>query len=139
VPPEAVTVGATAVATCTDDDPLCDLDRTPGRCTFAVAVCANMPDPLLRACRTDERIESLAIVSPRRDAPPGSIERQNADALVHALPTFPFEGEGTCGVAVPFIVPRLRPDRPGVADIRLRARSATRRDIDHVRFRCVPP
>jgi hypothetical protein len=98
-----------------------------------------MPDPLLRACRTDERIESLAIVSPRLDAPPGSIERQNADALVHALPTFPFEGEGACGVAVPFIVPRPRADRPGVADIRLRARSATRRDVDHVRFRCDPP
>ncbi|MEO8602687.1 MAG: S8 family serine peptidase [bacterium] len=139
IPPEAVRGGASPIVGCRDNDPLCDGDRILGRCTFEVSVCANVRDPLLRACRTDEALESFAFFAPRVDAPAGTIERQNADQLAFALPDFPFPGESTCSLSVPFVVERLRSDRPGVADIRMRVNTATRSDYDRVRFRCDPP
>jgi len=139
IPPESVRGGATALAVCRDNDPLCDGDRIPGRCTFEVSLCANVRDPLLRACRTDERLDSFAFFAPRVNAPAGTIERQNVDQLAFALPDFPVAGESVCSLGVPFVVERPRADAPGVADIRMRVSTATRMDYDRVRFRCDPP
>src|SRR5207247_2516433 len=35
----------TAKITCTDNDPSCDADTTPGQCTFLVGACVNVTDP----------------------------------------------------------------------------------------------
>ena len=139
IPPEAVSASARAEATCVDNDPLCDLDDELGRCTFAVSVCANMRDPLLRQCRTDEPLEGFAILAPPVDAPAGSVDRVNVDRLAFALPDFPFAGANACSEAVPFVVERPRADAPGSGEIRMRLSTATRPDYDRVRFRCEAP
>ncbi|MFN8640931.1 MAG: S8 family serine peptidase [Candidatus Binatia bacterium] len=139
IPPEAVSISAHALARCVDNDPLCDLDDELGRCTFGVAVCANMRDPLLRQCRTDEPLEGFAILAPPVDAPHGTIDRVNVDNLAFALPDFPFAGASVCSDSVPFVVVRPRPDTAGTGEIRMRLSTATRPDYDRVRFRCEPP
>lgn len=139
IPPEAVNPSAHALVTCVDNDPLCDSDQELGRCTFGVAVCVNMPDPLLRQCATDEPIEQFAILAPPVDAPAGSIDRVNVDNLAFVLPDFPFGGFNTCTETVPFVVERPRADAPGSGEIRMRLSTATRPDYDRVRFRCDPP
>lgn len=139
LPPESVRGAAQPLATCTDNDPLCDNDRVLGRCTFGVALCVNMRDPLLRQCATDEPLDSFAFFAPRIGAPAGSVERANLDNLAFALPDFPFTGINACSLTVPFVVERPRAGRPGRGEIRMRLSTPTRRDYDRVRFRCDPP
>lgn len=139
IPPEAVSQSAHALVTCTDNDPLCDNDDELGRCTFGVAVCANMRDPLLRQCATDEPLTDFAILAPPVTAPAGSIDRANVDNLAFVLPDFPFAGQNTCSEIVPFVVARPRTDVAGTGEIRMRLSTATRPDYDRVRFRCNPP
>lgn len=139
IPPEAVSQSAHALVTCVDNDPLCDSDQELGRCTFGVAVCVNMRDPLLRQCATDEPVDAFAILAPPVDAPAGSIDRLNVDTLASALPDFPFHGANACSPTVPFVVERPRADAPGSGEIRMRLSTATRPDYDRVRFRCDPP
>jgi hypothetical protein len=131
LPSDAVTASATALASCRDDDPICDLDDTPGQCTFGVAVCANLHDGFLRSCTTDESITTLRIEEPSIAAPAGSMERLNAEALAGTLPQLPIATMDTCGAYAPFVVPRGE-----VASLRLRAATATRGDSDRIRFRC---
>lgn len=133
LPPDAVTASATALASCRDGDPFCDLDDTPGQCTFGVSVCANLHDGFLRSCTTDEPIASLRIEEPSLAAAPGSLERVNAEALAGTLPRLPITTTDTCGTYAPLIVPRGK-----VASLRLRANTATRGDSDRIRFRCLP-
>ncbi|MDX2166219.1 MAG: S8 family serine peptidase [Deltaproteobacteria bacterium] len=133
LPPDAVSASATALATCRDDDALCDLDQTPGQCTFGVALCANLHDPLLRGCAPDESITALRVEEPSLDAPPGSGAHDNALAINAALPRLPVVTTDTCGVYAPFVVPS-----GAVASLRLRAVTATRGDSDRMRFRCLP-
>jgi hypothetical protein len=139
VPPEAVSSSARPIATCVDNDPLCDGDEELGRCTFAVAVCLNMRDPLLRRCATDEPLDQFAIFAPRVNAPAGSIDRQNVDNLAFVLPDFPFSAVNACSLAVPFVVERRRADAAGSGEIRMRLSTASRSDYDRLRFRCDPP
>jgi hypothetical protein len=139
IPPEAVSQSAHALVACVDNDPLCDNDQELGRCTFGVAVCVNMRDPLLRQCVTDEPLEQFAILAPPVDAPAGSIDRANVDNLAFVLPDFPFAGANTCSLTVPFVVLRPRADAPGSGEIRMRLSTATRPDYDRIRFRCDPP
>ncbi len=138
-PPEAVSASAGAVVRCTDNDPQCDSDDTLGRCTFGVAVCANMRDPLLRQCATDEPLVDFAILAPPVNAPRGSVDRANVDNLAFVLPDFPFTGTNVCSLQVPFVVERPRADAPGIGEIRMRLSTATRPDYDRIRFRCDPP
>jgi hypothetical protein len=139
IPPEAVTQSAHALVRCVDNDPLCDSDQTLGRCTFGVALCLNMRDPLLRHCSTSEPVDTFAIFSPPVNAAAGSIDRVNVDNLAFALPDFPFAGANACSLTVPFVVERTRADAPGSGEIRMRLSTATRPDYDRVRFRCDPP
>jgi subtilisin family serine protease len=139
IPPEAVSQSAHALVTCTDNDPLCDLDQELGRCTFGVAVCVNMRDPLLRQCATNEPVSAFAILAPPVNAAAGSLDRANVDNLAFALPDFPFVGANACSLTVPFVVGRPRADAAGTGEIRMRLSTATRPDYDRVRFRCNPP
>lgn len=139
LPPEAVDARAYSSATCTDNDPLCDGDSTPGICTFGVSVCLNMRDPLLADCAVPEPLEQLAMIAPRLDAPPGTVERTNAEALAFAVPAFPFAGANACSSPVPFVVERPPGGGPGRGEIRMRVSGATRADYDRLRFECNPP
>jgi len=139
IPPESVSGGARPIATCTDNDPLCDGDGELGRCTFGVAVCVNVRDPLLRRCATDEPLDEFAIFAPSVGAPAGSVDRANVDNLAFALPDFPYRGANACSLTVPFVVERPRAGAPGRGEIRMRLATATRPDYDRIRFRCDPP
>lgn len=139
VPPEAVGPQAAPTVACTDNDPLCDGDTVLGRCTFELSTCFNMRDPLLRECAVDQSLERVETLAPRPDAPAGTAERANADAIAAALPSFPFAGSATCGTPVPFVVERPARGGAGRGDVRMRVTSATRSDYDRIRFRCLPP
>jgi subtilisin family serine protease len=139
LPPESVSGNARPIATCVDNDRRCDNDDQLGRCTFGVALCVNMRDPLLRQCRTDEALDQFAILAPPVGAPAGSVDRANVDNLAFALPDFPFTGASTCSLTVPFVVERPGDGTPGRGEIRMRLSTATRPDYDRVRFRCDPP
>jgi subtilisin family serine protease len=139
VPPAIVARRGWPVAVCRDNDPGCDADDLPGRCTFVYAPCYNMRDPLLRQCATDEPLLSFVITSPRVDAPAGTTDRTNVDFLASALPDFPFAGSDTCSAAIPFVVERAGPGAAGFGHIRMAVSTATRRDYDHVVLECLPP
>jgi subtilisin family serine protease len=139
VPPSIVARRGWPVASCHDNDPLCDADRELGRCTFRYAPCFNMRDPALRACVADEPLVSMTIRSPPVGGAAGSVDRINGDALTAAIPPFPFGGGDTCTAPISFIVERPSADRSGVAHLRASVRTVTRRDYDHLVFECLPP
>lgn len=138
IPPSIVDAGARIVARCVDNDPLCDYDATDGQCTFGLSLCFNMRDPLLRACAVDEPLETFRIFSPRIDAPPGTVERANVDALAYALPDFPLPFSDACSVEIPYVVARPGPG-PGIDRIRMRVGTASRSDYDHIVLECAAP
>jgi len=138
IPPSVVRSGARMVARCVDNDPQCDFDTTVGQCTFALSLCFNMRDPLLRACAVDEPLETFHIFSPRVDAPPDTVERANVDALAYALPEFPLALSDACSIEIPYVVPRPGPGA-GIDRIRMRVGTASRSDYDHVVLECAAP
>lgn len=138
IPPEIVRSGARILARCIDNDPQCDFDTTEGQCTFGLSMCFNMRDPLMRACAVDEPLETFQIFSPRIDAPLGTVERANVDALAYALPDFPLRLSSACSIAIPYVVPR-RGAGAGLDRIRMRVGTATRSDYDHLALECLPP
>lgn len=138
VPPSIVRRYGWPLAECRDNDPSCDADGELGRCTFVYSPCFNMHDPLLRQCAVDEPLHSFTVASPPIDAPAGSLDRINVDYFASALPDFPFAGADTCSAPVPFIVAR-RAGGDGVGHLRVGVASETRRDYDHIIFRCLRP
>jgi hypothetical protein len=48
---------------CTDGDPSCDFDNTPGQCTFQMQLCVNMVDSRLPQC-TSDTINSIEVLKP---------------------------------------------------------------------------
>jgi pimeloyl-ACP methyl ester carboxylesterase len=48
---------------CTDGDPSCDFDNTPGQCTFQMAMCVNVVDPSLGSCSSDS-ITAIDVLKP---------------------------------------------------------------------------
>jgi len=136
VPPSIATGGKRPTARCTDGDPLCDLDSTAERCTFLLSLCFNVPDPLLRSCRTDEDVQQLVLRAPN-EAAQSSVERANAASLRQSLPSFPIRDASVCGVPFTFVVPRSDGGK-GIAEIQLRANTATRDDFDRFALICEP-
>lgn len=139
LPPDIVRDGPLPVATCPDNDPVCDADTIDGQCTFRIRLCFNTIDPRMPACPVAEPISWYTLSSPRTDAPPGDAERQNAANLTGAIPAVPITGP-VCGEAFPFVVPRPADgDRRGFDEIRLAVLTETRSDYDRVRLICAPP
>ena len=118
-------------AVCHDNDPACDADQTPGRCTFPVSLCFNVPDRRLPDCPTDAPIVAYQRVQPRAG---DAIDTANAAALDAALPALPLAEVNRCTEPFSFVVPA------GAEKwIRLGVRAADgRRDSDRLRFTCVP-
>jgi len=139
VPPTIVRHRGWPLAVCRDNDPLCDVDETLGRCTFVFSPCFNMHDPLLPQCAVNEPLLAFDITSPPIDAPAGTADRLNADALAFALPAFPFGDADACSAPILFVVERPSADAPGLAHLRVAVQTATRRDYDHLVLECLPP
>ena len=137
IPPEIAAGGKRPTARCVDGDPVCDLDSLAQQCTFYLSLCFNFPDPLLRSCRVDEDIERLVVRAPSQTAESG-IERTNAASLQQSLPSFPIRDASVCGVPFTFVVPRTA-GGDGIAEIQLRANTATRYDYDRFALICEVP
>ncbi len=137
IPPDIVRRGPRPVAACTDNDSLCDADTQEGQCTFLLSLCFNVRDPLMRGCDVSEPLVSYRLSSPRVDAVAGSLERENAESLTHALPSFPLAGSSTCSIPFPYVVSRAPTgDGPGYDRIRMSVSTAGRRDYDHMVLQC---
>ncbi|HVO25406.1 MAG TPA: S8 family serine peptidase [Candidatus Margulisiibacteriota bacterium] len=116
-------------AVCHDNDPACDADGTPGRCTFMLSACFNVPDRRLPDCRTD-----APLVAYERPRAGDAIDAANAAALEAVLPPLPLTDVNRCTDPFSFVVPA------GTAKwIRLGVRTADgKSDYDRLRFTCVP-
>lgn len=137
IPAAIAAGGKRPVARCTDNDPACDADGVAQQCTFVLALCFNVPDPLLRSCRVDEDVVRLALRAPSMTAEDG-IERANAASLQQSLPSFPVRSSSVCGIPFTFVVPRTA-GQDGIAEIQLRANTATRDDYDRFALICEAP
>ncbi len=131
----ALTDGAGAIAAeqaCTDGDPTCDADATPGACGFVVAGCFGLSDARLAACPAVPGVRARVLA-------PGAAGRASRRQLVAALRAVTMPG---CMQPVTVRVPlRGRRDRlrPGKATLVFVARAAgAGRDRDAVRFLCRP-
>ena len=74
----------TYVQSCSDDDPSCDFDPTPGNCRVRLWACLGAPDARLSCAATT--VKSVDIVGPRADAS-HPFEVSARDALASALGT----------------------------------------------------
>jgi cysteine-rich repeat protein len=119
--------GVASPQECTDDDPACDDDPTPGTCGFTVAACVGRCDGVTGV--------APAVVSPNRSAK----QRANRDRLEAALVglTAP-----ACSSPVRIDVPvrqKGKKVRPGKAKLNLRAKApGVGRDKDQVLLVCHP-
>jgi hypothetical protein len=120
-----------AGAICHDNDPTCDADPTPGRCTFTLSACFNVADRRLPDCATDQPIVAYQQVQVRAA---DDVDGGNAAALDAAMPSLPIATAGHCTDQFAFVVPIGE-----TKWIRFSASAADgRRDYDRLRFSCVP-
>ena len=135
---------------CTDGDPACDQDPTPGRCGFAVAICLNVSDANLPAC-APQTIVSFDIANFAPTNPKYVPEFTALQDEVRAfLPLAPTEhdrcttdgGQGPVIVLVP-----LRPSGAGFGKASRTLRSHldwatgpnhTKDDRDRIKMTCLP-
>jgi hypothetical protein len=136
-PPDIVRRSRHPVATCRDGDAVCDADGIVGQCTFGLSLCFNVRDPLLPFCASDEPILRVELRSPSPLAPPGSLERNNANNIASKLPPFPVTARDLCTETIPIVVPRNI--QAGTTSIRLSASTASRSDSDQFILRCEAP
>ncbi len=129
-----VVAGRRPAVRCTDGDPTCDTDgAVNGSCRFRPAACFNNVDPRLPACRPTD-VTSFVARRPRGDRQVAALE----ELVRQALPST----AARCTDAVPVYVPlrtRRGAYRRGTMRLITVARSASgRRDVDKLRFVCVP-
>ncbi len=117
-------------AACHDNDPICDTDQTPGRCTFSMSLCFNVPDRRLPSCATSAPIVAYQR-APSRAA--DALDLANAAALDGVLPALPIVEANRCTERFSFVVPA------GEAKwMRFGVQAADgRKDSDRLRFRCI--
>lgn len=126
----------TGGAMCRDNDPACDADRVPGRCTFQVSLCFNVSDRRLPRCGSDAPIVGYDLVSPSA-AQPSDVDAANAGAISGALPPLPINDANHCTVPIAFVVPAEA--KPGTKWLRFSARASDGRvDHDALRLVCLP-
>lgn len=125
-----------AVVRCRDGDPACDGDFVQGQCTFFIAPCFQLASSLLPRCDVSGVLDRFRLLTPSPRAPEGSVERENAEAIMRSLPVFPVGTSALCAETTPFRVPRPAGGR-GMAAIRavVQARDG-RRDADTIRLLC---
>jgi agarase len=110
---------------CRDGDPLCDTDAIPGQCTIELQPCTPGDDGRV-ACSG----EMPAEVAAQRVSPD---DPAIATAVQASLETL--AAPGTCGAAVPVVLP-LNGRRTARLAIRTRATAGARTDADVVRLTC---
>lgn len=136
-PPAIATALPFPSAVCRDNDPTCDVDQTPGQCTFTVSACFNVPDRRLPSCAADASLVAYELRSPRAGTSGGAVEVSNATAIQSALPALPLSGQNVCTASIPFVVPVEHV--PGVGWVRLSATASDgRTDHSRMRLTCLP-
>lgn len=130
-PSEAMVRQPICGAVCHDNDPACDADQAPGRCTFSMSLCFNVPDRRLPSCATSAPIVAYR-QAPSRAA--DTLDLANAAALNSVLPPLPVAEANRCTERFSFVVPagEARWMRFGVEA------ADGRKDSDRLRFRCTP-
>ncbi len=91
------------LVTCVDGDPACDRGTVEGECTIALSICLGRTDPRLPRCFVAATLDRFELIKPD---PVGSspIEKENANALLAALPLFPVSNPGLCTSPFPIRV-----------------------------------
>jgi hypothetical protein len=132
---------------CTDGDPACDEDPTPGVCAFHVEVCLNVTDASLPSC-AHRALTSYDVDNPQPDTNPlHDFDFQTLDDRVNFL-TLPLDASdhdvcsGPASMSVPLPV-RLRSSgtavyRRGRKTLRATLGGPAVEDKDKLKMTCVP-
>jgi hypothetical protein len=132
---------------CTDNDPACDEDTTPGACAFHVEVCLNVSDGSLPSC-AHQALTSYGIDNPQPDTNPlHDFDFQTLEDRVDFL-TLPLDASdhdicsGLSNMVLPLPV-RLRSSgvalyRRGRKTLRAVLGGPTVEDKDRLKMTCIP-
>jgi hypothetical protein len=119
---------------CTDGDPTCDLDGTPGRCLFEVAPCAPTADTRVPQC-TPASLDAVRLVQPTAVREPDAAPALASSlASLAALPV-PGTAATSCGHAVQITVD-LAGRKRASKTIAAKASVGKRRDADRLQLVC---
>jgi hypothetical protein len=150
---ETVVRGAqgTPVVRCTDNDPACDADPTPGHCGFTVAWCFNNADPRLTCTATGlKRLTVHAAMAPRSTAKQvvstalGAVTTLAGGTPRRAAVVFspPFADANRCTETITLPVAlrtRGARTRPGKAVLQVTGKANGRgKDVDRLKLICMP-
>lgn len=120
--------------TCTDNDPACDFDPTPGKCRFRIWGCVGGADNRL-ACSAAQ-VTRIDLKAPTANASrPEDVAARAALAQGLASFTFPAGPGEVCGAGFAVDVPA------GKRRITLRAQAVLasgKKDLDTLQLKCVP-
>lgn len=142
-PPSPSTGFPTAKIECTDNDPTCDADTTPGQCTFLVGTCVNVVDGRFPCTPTDAATYEVAKPSAKdaSKAHKDANARNNRYRLdVNMDGIVPTATTNVCSSQQRFVVALKRGGLVrgrGKAVVKL-ANSAGKKDADAVSFTCLP-
>ncbi len=136
----------TAKITCLDNDPSCDLDLTPGQCTFSVGVCVNVDESTSRFTCTPTTAASYVLKSPSvKDAtkpdknPFNRDNRRNLDTELASIVPSAGATHDVCSSEGTFVVPLKKGIKKGKGKIKVQFIDALgKKDSDTVKFTCVP-
>ncbi len=144
VPPiDIKTNQPTAKIVCTDNDPACDVDTTPGQCTFNVAVCLNVTDGRFTCAPGPTDAATFIVKKPSaKDASKPSSNRfahdnrfgitSNLDGLV------PTGTDDVCSDEQPFVV-ALKKGKKATYQIQAQVDASNGdKDKDKISFTCIP-
>lgn len=118
---------------CRDGDPACDNDSVAGQCTFRVQACFNVPDRRLLTCDPLQTVTAYRLVKPSLSAPRDPLELENAVRILGSMPSLPISDGGQCGSEFDYVVP-VGAGR----SLKLATETIRGRDLDALRFRCLP-
>jgi hypothetical protein len=145
-PPDPNSGYPSRTVTCLDNDPSCDADTTPGQCTFLVASCVNVADPVrLPLCTaTDAATYEITAPTAKQTTKPhvyGPFTRANRHAQDLGLDAIiPTSTPNVCAPENRFVVSlKNNGTKKGKGKFGVKIfDSAGDKDSDKVKFTCLP-
>ena len=136
---------------CIDNDPTCDLDVTPGQCTFSVGLCVNVTDSRIPGC-VPTSADTFDFGSPsEKDALKKSHKDPNfrdnrRNLLLEMEALLPTAVGDACTAEVPFVVSMKKKFKDGVVTLKKgkakikykQADAGNNKDSDSLSFTCLP-
>ena len=136
--------------TCVDNDPACDLDVTPGQCTFSVGVCVNVTDPRIPGCLPTSA-DTFELKNPSdkdalKKAHKDPFFRDNRRALLSAIESvLPTAAGDACSDEVKIVVPMKKKFKDGDVEFKKgkgkigykQSDLANNKDSDTLKFTCL--